>query len=503
MSATAAPSFASASELVQYGIDALGSWREEEVLGHFAAEAPNYPADARVWQVWGLLHRAVEDMGAAVECLARAVALAPADPKIALALAVSKLEAGLPALDDFMRARQLAVGDLEVLAGMASAMVAAGHPDAAIQGIEQVVADVPTWSQGMAIATHLRWQQGDTDGFTRNYGVARSIFPGAEPFWRDELAALLHARQFSKVHALIADGRAELGEQEFLTAFEAFALADEGRLAEAEPLFARLGDAADPAIQLRRVRFLLQSERPEEAAVLADEQRRSSGDSAVFWPYLATAWRLVGDPRASWLEEQEGLIGVYDIRELIPNLDELAAHLRTLHQTRVQPLTQSLRGGTQTQEDLFGRVDPLIQHLRRGVRQAVAEHVAKLPPQDPDHPQLSLQRGPIRFSGSWSVRLTGGGSHANHVHPKGWFSSALYITLPEEIRADDRAQKGWLTMGQPEVELGVDIKPFRTILPKPGQLVLFPSTLWHGVVPIGGGERLSVAFDVARPPRAA
>ena len=33
----------------------------------------------------------------------------------------------------------------------------------------------------------------------------------------------------------------------------------------------------------------------------------------------------------------------------------------------------------------------------------------------------------------------------------------------------------------------------------PGRLALFPSTMWHGTVPFADGERLTIAFDVARP----
>ncbi|MBK9588986.1 MAG: hypothetical protein IPO50_10640 [Sphingomonadales bacterium] len=38
----------------------------------------------------------------------------------------------------------------------------------------------------------------------------------------------------------------------------------------------------------------------------------------------------------------------------------------------------------------------------------------------------------------------------------------------------------------------------RLIEPKPGRLVMFPSTMWHGTVPFDAGERLTVAFDVPR-----
>jgi len=101
----------------------------------------------------------------------------------------------------------------------------------------------------------------------------------------------------------------------------------------------------------------------------------------------------------------------------------------------------------------------------------------------------------VRFSGSWSVRLRGGGKHSNHVHPQGWISSALYIALP----ARTGGEQGWFTIGDPDERLGLTIGASQTIEPMPGRLVLFPSYLWHGTIPFSEGERLTIAFDV-RPP---
>jgi hypothetical protein len=158
-----------------------------------------------------------------------------------------------------------------------------------------------------------------------------------------------------------------------------------------------------------------------------------------------------------------------------------------------------VRGGTQTDGQLFPRTEPEIRDLRRAVVEVVAEHIAQLPPRDPAHPVLSPRRDArVRFTGSWSVRLTGGGRHISHIHPMGWFSSAFYLVVPP---ADARGPEpaGWLTLGEPPAELKLDLPPLRLIEPKPGRLVLFPSLMWHGTRPFDAGERLSVAFDVARP----
>ena len=216
-------------------------------------------------------------------------------------------------------------------------------------------------------------------------------------------------------------------------------------------------------------------------------------------PSLSAAWRLTGDPRWQALEGDERFIGVYDIADQIPSLDALAERLRELHlASRHHPLEQSLRGGTQTDGPLFSRIEPEIRALRAAIVETVERHVAQLPPPRADHPLLIEKRAPIRFAGSWSVRLTGEGFHVNHVHPAGWISSAFYVALPGAAMGGE-AHSGWLSLGEVN-ELGLDLPPIRLVEPKPGRLVLFPSTMWHGTRPFSEGERLTVAFDVA-PPR--
>jgi hypothetical protein len=72
----------------------------------------------------------------------------------------------------------------------------------------------------------------------------------------------------------------------------------------------------------------------------------------------------------------------------------------------------------------------------------------------------------------------------------------LYIVLPPDL-GDKEA--GYLALGDPNApSFKIDLPALRTIEPKPGRLVLFPSYMWHGTLPFGEGERMSVAFDVAR-----
>jgi hypothetical protein len=50
----------------------------------------------------------------------------------------------------------------------------------------------------------------------------------------------------------------------------------------------------------------------------------------------------------------------------------------------------------------------------------------------------------------------------------------------------------------PPADLRVQLPLLEQIEPRPGRLLLFPSTLWHETLPFDTGERLVISFDVAR-----
>ncbi|MFN3591028.1 MAG: putative 2OG-Fe(II) oxygenase, partial [Thermaurantiacus sp.] len=273
--------------------------------------------------------------------------------------------------------------------------------------------------------------------------------------------------------------------------------ADElGQHREAAAIFDRFADSPEAAVAVRHMRNLLRTGEVEAALARGERFLGAPGDAEV-WPYVATCWRLLGDARAQWLEEDPRLVAEIPVLEPA-EVETLAACLRRLHAGQGEPLGQSVRGGTQTDGPLFARVEPEIRALREKIRAAVAGHLLALGTPEPDHPVLRHRACPVRFAGSWSVRLSGAGHHSNHVHPQGWFSSAFYVVVPPVADAGPQPA-GWLGLGAPPAELGIDLPPFRTVQPRPGWLALFPSIMWHGTVPFAGGERMTVAFDVAPP----
>jgi tetratricopeptide (TPR) repeat protein len=460
------------------------------------AGAKASPGDARMWQVLGLAQRRLDMLADAVASLRRAAALAPDDPLIAHSVARATMEAGLPATELFERALALAPADASVIHGWVAAMFADGRIEEAITGLEARLEYSHDWIEGHAAVARLRWLLGERETFTASFERALATAPGAIPIWRELVGTLMHAGFHDRALSVIVRARDAAGQSPTFDALEAVCVAELGETEKADRAFAASGPIEHVTMAARYLRHLLRAGRPAEAAAFAESwQDRDPGNLTT--PYLSAAWRLTGNPRWQWLEGDSRLIGVYDIGERLPSLEALGRRLRGLHLHLHQPLEQSLRGGTQTDGPLFSRIEPEIKALRQVIVETVEHHVAQLPPPVPGHPTLLATRAPIRFAGSWSVRLTGEGFHVNHVHPAGWISSAFYVALPEAAMGGPE-HAGWLSLGE-ATELGLELPPIRLVEPKPGRLVLFPSTMWHGTRPFAEGERLTVAFDVARP----
>src|SRR5688572_25202238 len=110
----------------EVGLIGCRTAREEEVLPSVRAAATAHPDHARVWQVLGLMHRALEDLEPAIEAFDRAAGLVPRDPSIAHGRARACFEAGQPSVGHYENLRRLVPGDKAVLLGLAAALIAEG-----------------------------------------------------------------------------------------------------------------------------------------------------------------------------------------------------------------------------------------------------------------------------------------------------------------------------------------------------------------------------------------
>lgn len=487
------------AEAFRAGIELLRADHCEELLPAAQQLTCKFPGDARMHQLLGLAGRGAGDSATALAAFKRAADLVPTDALIAHSHARAALEAGIPATALFEHAARLAPDDGSVLLGRSAAHFHEGRTDLAIEQLEQLLDQNSLWTDGHRDLAHLRGQMGLPPLAAIDAAIAR--LPNSPDLHRLRIGLALEARDIASAQAAVDNARNALEHPQWLAALAGHVASEAGDLGEADLQFlsSDMSDVADLSLYARH---LLRAGRAESAASLL-EPLIDHDREHLLWPYLSLAWRLTDDPRWNWLEGAPDLVGVYDLAKEIGDISGLADLLRGLHTSKEAPLDQSVRGGTQTDGNLLLRIDPKLRRVRELLLRTVSRHVENLPSPTPRHPTLIAARKPLRITGSWSVRLRDKGFHADHVHGMGWFSSALYLVLPPSLACEgaqqvDSVHAGWLSLGECR-DVVPSLAPTRLVEPRPGRLVLFPSTMWHGTRPFDAGERITIAFDIARP----
>ncbi len=259
-------------------------------------------------------------------------------------------------------------------------------------------------------------------------------------------------------------------------------------------------DPDDPLLVDYQIDALMSLGRAMEALPLIRAGRVRMPDHQWYIAIEATAARLMGDALYPWLCDYDDMVRQYDLeppegwRSIEEFHNDLLPVLHERHQFYAHPLDQSLRLGSQTPRNLIGDPHPVIRAFVAAMQEPIAEYRAAVG-QDANHPLRRRNHGNARLSGCWSVRLRRGGFHVNHIHPEGWISSAYYAEVPAEV-ADTEKKSGWIKFGEPRYPIpGATAE--KTVQPKQGRLMLFPSYFWHGTTPILGDEpRMTLAFDV-------
>ena len=497
LGSVAALSIADINVATDFAIDTNAARRGDLTLALLEPLANRAPHVAKIWQLLGLAWRDEQDMHKAAEAFETAVKLAPQDVRIQLGKAQVAFETGQPSAHLFKAVRAVAPYDGELALSAAAALVNDGKASAGEKLLVEMLARDPTWLRGLDALATMRWTAGDLTAFDRAFDESVKARPQDLQLRLGWFRSVSHVAAWEKAEAIISDSRMVFGDRTELNAIEAHVATEMGDDDRAETLFSKVAALDDSGAKISHVRHCLRTGRIDLAEAICIQLIRTAAAPSA-WPYLSTIWRLKSSSRAAWLDTETPYVGQYDLPISTDALEALAACLRRLHLTTHHPPEQSLRGGTQTQGNLFLRLEPELLTIKALILEAVRDYVAGLPAFVEGHPLLGTPRGGLHFEGAWSVRLSGQGFHVVHTHPLGWISSAFYVALPEYMGGD---QAGWLQLGAPPPDLRLGLAPYQMVEPKPGRLVLFPSTMWHGTLPFDDGERLTIAFDMRVPSR--
>jgi tetratricopeptide (TPR) repeat protein len=452
----------------------------------------------------GLLLHKTGDNAAALEVLDKAVAAAPdrfeahyyrgvvlaAEERIAEA---ASAQASAVSTSPSRFEGHLALGKL---------LTRLGREDEALAACRRAVESNPAALTAHEEFNNLAWEMGKDVRQLGSYAFARARIGDTSELLLAEAELLLRFRnavEAAKAEALLA----RAGDGPHIASARGRALMLQNRFAEAAAQFDR-AIVAEPASIGHRQDLAMTLLRDRDAAAarrVLDETLAMEAENQLTLGLLTLTARELGDE--NWL----GRMAVDDwAQEIMPPVppgfanmaafnSALAEELMNLHTRKAAPMDQSLNRGTKTPGSLFARKSRLLSLLEDSLRHAIAGYIAGLP-DDAGHPFLARGSGAFDFSGSWSCCLNSSGFHTNHIHPKGWISSAYYVDLPPGVAAGEENQ-GALKFGESPFCLGDNDRPSRVVTPAVGKLVLFPSYFWHGTVRFTASRpRLTVAFDV-------
>jgi Tfp pilus assembly protein PilF len=441
--------------------------------------------------------REAQQMEAALAVITEAQRRGPNDPRAVFGLAQMSFETWRPAADHFAAAKTLLPGNADLTRNYALALAAEGQEAAAFQLLETELKKRPNWIDGHRTLATLRLTTGDAREADSSYAEACQTDTGNPALWMAWFQHHAVARDWEKARQILASARAAAGPSRMFDLADVFLASESGTSADDDHLFDAYAAMHDPGLDICQVRHYLRAGQVERAEGVAIYHLGSTAER-MFLPYLSLCWRLTGDRRIDWLDGVPSFVRCFDLDFGANELGELAAVLRGLHRLKAPYPEQSVRGGTQTDRQIFFHPDPRVQQAKAKIETAIRAYFSDLPGSKADHPLLSGWPDTLMYEGSWSVRLTDAGFHSSHTHVRSWVSSAFYVAVPSEAERGP-APSGWLALGTPPSELGLGLEPTCRVEPKAGRLVLFPATTWHSTEPFATGERLSIAFDIRLP----
>ena len=152
---------------------------------------------------------------------------------------------------------------------------------------------------------------------------------------------------------------------------------------------------------------------------------------------------------------------------------------------------RTTKNGFQSKGNLFRLRALPILNLKKIILEVIDEYKIKYKTK----PDGFISQWPNKFSLlGWYNRLFKHGYQQPHIHPGGWLSGCFYLKMPKPLKKDEGAINFSLH-GYDYPVVNSDIPTYQ-YTPIEGDLILFPSSLFHKTLPFSSeDERHVIAFD--------
>ena len=148
--------------------------------------------------------------------------------------------------------------------------------------------------------------------------------------------------------------------------------------------------------------------------------------------------------------------------------------------------------GFQGPSDIFENPSKIILVLEKIIKKAVETYYNNFRSES----NIFIKSWPKKYKLSgWYNKLVKNGHHTSHIHQTGWLSGVIYLKTINLPNSDEGAiEFGLHGYDLPIIDQNYPRKIHR---PKRGDIVLFPSSLFHRTIPFTmDSERSTIAFDL-------
>ena len=150
-----------------------------------------------------------------------------------------------------------------------------------------------------------------------------------------------------------------------------------------------------------------------------------------------------------------------------------------------------LKNGKQTAGNIFETVDRDYLNLKK----IIFEFVNNFYTEYKDEKNEFIKQWPkTKNINGWIINMDNNGFLKPHIHEKGWISGTLYLKLPKKIDNQGKIQFGLHGYDYPKLH---EDFPTRAVDLTEGDIIMFPSSLFHETIPFHGEKRICIAFDIS------
>lgn len=376
--------------------------------------------------------------------------------------------------------------------------------DVAIDYYKNAVEHNPLYIDSHINLNELLWEKGRLDEFLVSYVNALQLYPNDAKLNFAYASALVRTENFKSAKDFLLQISNALQNSEEFYYLMGQCLEGENQYVNALEYQSKgvaFGEGESKHIVAYAINLMRQAQYDEAENLLRQHLEKVTDDQLAL-AYLGVCFRLQGKPEEKEINNYKQYVKGYVLEVPETNVSieafciELNHYLSTLHTSTEQPLEQTLYKGTQTRGNLFNDENSYIQSLVEKISNCIQQYIKEIP--QTGNPLCLATGNNFTFSGSWSVRLKKEGYHSVHVHPMGWLSAVFYVDLPKRIQESCENKEGWLKFGEPDLKLEATLPAEHYVKPQIGKLVIFPSYMWHGTIPLEKeGERTTIAFDIA------